>query len=217
MAGDGYMMAAQFAMKFAGNVIGGNAKAAMEYKQYTQALQQQQLAWDKNSADNQAIAEANLTNTIRTGYRVGILNLQRAQAKKKAIQDGYDVSAQRQQALGAATANAAAAGTIGSSIAAVTSDIEQKVGEATNRIAGNYEQTEDNFDTALQDTLWNGEDTLRSPEKLYMTDLVKPAGFSYWGAAFDAGMEMGESYMNSKMSLGLGSKSGGTSSGGGGS
>lgn len=208
MAADGYTMAAQFAMKFVGNVINGNAAATQRYQQYTQALQQQQLSWDKNSADNQAIAEANLTNTIRTGYRVGMLNLQRAQAKKKAVQDGYDISVTKQQALGAATANAAAAGSIGSSVAAVASDIEQKVGQAVNQTADNYEQTESNFDTGLQDVLWNGQDALKSPEKAYMTKLNAPQGFSYLGAAFDAGMEMGSEYLSSKMSLGLGQKGG---------
>jgi hypothetical protein len=199
-------MAAQFAMKFVGNVINGNAAATDRYQKYTQALQQQQLTWDKNSADNQAIAEANLTNTIRTGYRVVILNLQRAQAKKKAIQDGYDVSVQRQQALGAATANAAAAGTIGPSVDAVANDIEQKISAAQTSLAENLDQTNENLDTALHDIVTNGEDTLRSPEKAYMTKLNAPKGFSYLGAAFDAGMEMGEEYLSSKMSLGLDKK-----------
>lgn len=215
MAADGYTMAAQFAMKFVGNVISGNAAATQRYNQYTQALQQQQLSWDKNSADNKAIAEANLTNTIRTGYRVGILNLQRAQAKKKAVQDGYDISVTRQQALGAASANAAAAGTIGSSVEAVAADIEQKIGQATNNLAGNYDVTAANFDTGLQDLLWNGEDALRSPEKAYMTKLNAPQGFSYLGAAFDAGMSMAEDYFSNKMSMGMGQTSGGKSGGGG--
>jgi hypothetical protein len=210
MAADGYTMAAQFAMKFVGNVISGNAAATQRYQQYAQALQQQQLAWDKNSADNQALGEANLTNTIRTGFRVGTLNLQRAQAKKKAIQDGYDVSVTRQQALGAATANAAAAGTVGPSVQAVASDIEQKVSMAKGNLAANLDQTNMNLDTELHDIVANGEDVLRSPEKVYMTKLNKPQGFSYAAAAFDAGMEMGTEYMSSKMSLGLGSKSGGT-------
>lgn len=210
MAGDGYTMAAQFAMKFVGNVINGNAAATQRYNQYTQALQQQQLSWDKNSADNQAIGEANLKNTIRTGYRAGLLNLQRAQAKKKAIQDGYDISVTRQQALGAASANAAAAGSIGSSVDAVASDIEQKVGKAVNQTADNFEQTNANFDTAQQDILWNGQDAMRSPEKAYMTKLNAPQGFSYLGAAFDAGMEMGSEYLSQKMSLGLGKSGGGS-------
>lgn len=202
-------MGGSFAFKLVGNIISGNKAAAQQYQQYTQALQQQQQAWDQNSADNKAIAEANLTNTIRTGYKAGLLNVQRAQAKKKAIEDGYDLSVQREQALGAANANAAAAGTIGSSVAAVTSDIEQKVGEAKNQIADNYDQAQENFDTSEQDLVWQGQDGLRAPRKLSMTTLDAPSGFSLGEAVLGAALDVGSSYMSQKMSLALGKPSGG--------
>jgi hypothetical protein len=173
---------------------------------------------DNNTADNKAIAEANLTNTIRTGYRVGMLNVQAAQAKKRAIEQGYDISVTREQALGAATANAAAAGTIGSSVAAVASDIESKVGQATNRVADNLDMTELNEGTQLNDILNAGHDVLRSPEKLNIIQPNSPAGFSWSGAFLNAAIDMGEQYLGSKMNLGLGQQggaAGGASSGAG--
>lgn len=203
------LTAGSFAFKLVGNIISGNRAAAQQYQQYAQQMQQQKFAYDRNTADNKAIAEANLTNTIRTGFRVGILNVQRAQAKKKAIQDGFDVSVTRQQALGAANANAAAAGTIGSSVDAVANDIEQRVGQATNNIATNFEQTEVNFDTQLQDMLWSAQDALRSPEKIDMITPTMPSGFSWGEAIAGAAIDVGADYASAAMKLGLGKPAGG--------
>lgn len=197
-----------FALKLVGNIIGGNAQAAEAYRQYAQQMQQQTLSWQRNEADNKAIAEANLTNAIRTGYRVGILNMQRAQAKKKAVQDGYDLSATRQQAMGSVTANAAAAGTIGSSVQAVASDIENKVGLAVNNTADNLDTTMDNFDTGLNDVVWGGLDAQRSAVHLDQVAPNMPGGFSWGSAIFGAAADVGTSYLSSNMKLGLGKPAG---------
>lgn len=203
-----YEMAGQFAFKVLGNVIGGNRAAAQAYQAYAQQMQQNTIAAENNKADNEAIAQANLTNTIRTGYRVGMLNVQRAQAKKAAIEQGYDLSVTRQQALGAQNANAAAAGSIGSSVAAAASDIERKAGMALNKVGDNLDTTEMNEDTTLQDIINNGTDSLRSAEKLNLVNPNMPSGFSWGSAIAGAAIDMGEQYLSSKMKLGLGKPAG---------
>lgn len=198
------MMAAQAAMKAIGGIIGGNKQKAAEYAQATSGYQQEQLAWGKNTSDNKAIADANLTNQIRTGFKMGLLNVQQAQSKKRLMQDGLDLGRMRQQALGAAHSNAAAAGTVGPSVDAVVGDIEQRVQEASAVLVADAEQTSDNFGTQLTEMLWAGEDVLRSPEQYYAMRQEMPTGFKYGESMFGAVLDVGATYMSNKMSLGMG-------------
>lgn len=149
-------------------------------------------------AQNQAAAESNLQNTIRTGYRVGLLNLQAGQAKQNAVQAGLDISKQATQILGANTANAAAAGTIGASVDAVAGDIQKRADEAKLNVDTEYEVYKQNFNTQLQDLVMSGQDAMRAP-------LGVPK-FSIGTALVGAGANMAMQYASQKMSLGLGPK-----------
>lgn len=203
MAGDG-ITAGSLAFKFIGNYIAGNKASAMALNQQTLGMQQEAEAWDRNAADNKAIGEANLTNQIRTGYKAGLLNVQRAQAKKRSMQEGSDLGRAAQQALGAATANAAAAGSIGSSVDAVVGDIYQKVDEAAAQLGANYEQQSDNFDTQLTDLLTQGHDVIRAASKATVRKTPKAQttgiGEAFTGAVIDVAGE----YLSAAMKLGLG-------------
>lgn len=198
------MLAGMFAMNAIGGIVSGNRNAAGQYAQTAQGYQQEAQGWVKNQADNKAIAEANLTNQIRTGYRVGLMNVQMGQAKKRIMQEGLDLSKMREQALGAATANAAAAGTIGPSVDAVIGDIEQRTQQASAALSADAEQTADNFGTQLTEMLWAGEDALRSPETHYAIRNAMPQGFKASEAIFGALIDTAGSYMSAKMTLGLG-------------
>lgn len=198
------MLAGMFAMNAIGGIVSGNRNAAAQYAQAAQGYQQEAQGWVKNQADNKAIAEANLTNQIRTGYRVGLLNVQMGQAKKRIMQEGLDLSKMREQALGAATANAAAAGTIGPSVDAVINDIEQRTQQASAAMSADAEQTADNFGTQLTEMLWAGEDALRSPETHYAIRNAMPQGFKASEAIVGALIDTAGSYMSAKMTLGLG-------------
>lgn len=193
-----------FAFKAIGGFIAGNKASAAALNQQTLGMQQEAAAWDRNSADNKAIGEANLTNQIRTGYKVGLLNVQRAQAKKRAMQDGFDLSKTAEQALGSANANAAAAGQIGASVDAVTNDIQSKVDDAAAQMGANYEQTSDNFDTQLTDLLNQGHDVLRAASKITVqkTPIAQTTGIGE--ALLGAAIDVGGNYLSQKMKLGLG-------------
>lgn len=170
--------------------------------------------WSRNEGDNKAIQEANLQNQIRTGFKVGLLNVQKAQNKKALLAQGISISHARQEALGAATANAAAAGTIGSSVDAVTADIENKIGEANSQLDADYDQVSQNFDIQLQDLLMSGKDALKSAVNITVRDRKKAETSNGVEEAIVAGaVSAGSMYASSKMSLGLGSPSGTASTG----
>lgn len=151
-------------------------------------------------AQNEASIKANIRNTIRTGYRMGLANMQRGLQKRQAVQQGYEITAAGQSAMGAATANAAAAGSVGSSVDAVSTDISMKVGEA---LVANKEQNlidAQNYNTQLQGIAFEGLDAVQSETK---TDI--PSTGDIWGGALLAGASsFASSYFGGKMKLGLG-------------
>lgn len=192
------------AVSVAQGVAGANAANTAGKNARVNGLRQEALQWDQNAADNKAIGEANLTNIIRTGYKVGLLNVQRAQAKKRAMQDGITLSRNRLSTIGAATANSAAAGTVGSSVDAVINDIESKVGEAAAQMDADDSQQSDNFDTQLYDILMSGQDHNRAAAT---TNVNKTPEFKEVGLGsvlINSAAQVGGAYFGAKMSLGLG-------------
>lgn len=191
-------------------VVGGVMNSSAKNKQaalgYESASQQEQASWTRNISDNKAIAESNLMNTIRTGYKVGLMNVQRAQAKMQAAQAGVNISGGVAQLTGAATANAAAAGQVGSSVDAVLNDLRMKASDAQAQVDENYVQQESNFDTQLHDILTQGTDAIRSAAKSTVQQATAPsyvgAGESIAGSLISAAGQ----YASSSMGLGLGTK-----------
>lgn len=177
-------------------------------KQYAAAMQEESLAWSRNIGDNKAISEANLQNTIRTGYKVGLLNVQRAQAKKAALQQGINLSRSVLQLTGAATANAAASGTVGSSVDAVITDINMREGETLAQMDADYVVQSDNFDTQLHDLLMSGMDQLQSADNASVRKATKPNDIGF-GEVLANGVIAGASrYISDNMTLGLGKTTG---------
>lgn len=162
---------------------------------------------DEVKSVNAQIAETNLQNTIRTGYRVGILNVQRGAAKAEAIQMGFDVGVKAQQVLGANSANAAASGNVGSSVDAVASDIQRKVDEAQLEVQDNYDDSNFNFDQQLNDIIQRGQDSLQTPYKVPKGPNYANALGAALGAAANSAVQYGMKYASDNMSLGLGSTS----------
>ena len=202
MSGMGWAQYAQMAMKAVGGARAVNKANEQAANDYINKL-------EEVSSSNKQIAETNLQNTIRTGYRVGILNVQRGAAKAEAVKMGYDVSAKSQQVLGSNAANAAASGGVGNSIDAVATDINKKVDEAQLDVQDHYDDTNFNFDLQLNDMIQRGQDALQTPYKI-------PKGPKYGNALTgalmglaDSAVQYGSQYAQSNMSLGLGDKGGG--------
>lgn len=167
---------------------------------------------ERNQAVNRTIAEANLQNTIRTGYRVGILNVQRGQAKVGAVRAGYDIGAKGIQALSTSSVDAASSGNLGASIDAVSENIKLKMDMAQGEVDSSWETQQQNFDQSLGELVQQGQDTLRSAELLDYTPpelgrTVSVGNSMLLGAAKSA-IGFGTQYAEANMRLGL--RSGGS-------
>lgn len=152
--------------------------------------------------ENQAIIKANVANTIRTGYRVGLANMQRGLQKKQAVQHGFNISKAGVEALGQVNANAAAAGSIGASVDAVANDVKMKVGEAQAAAQDQNEIDAENFKTQIAGIVTEGLDTVQGATKSNAQ-----SASSIWGGALASGVsQFTSSYLTSKMNLGVGAK-----------
>lgn len=157
--------------------------------------------------NNRAIGEANITNTIRTGYKVGLLNLQTARLKELAAKEGWDTSRKASEALGAADASAAASGTVGSSVDAVSLDIRKKSAEAQIAVDQNFTDALENQNFKLSATTEAGLDAMRSLEAVNDINGINTRTFT-GSSVLAAGIIGGASslvgsYASSQMSLGL--------------
>lgn len=152
---------------------------------------------------NEAIIKANIANTIRTGYRVGLANMQRGLQKRQAVQHGFDISKAGSEALGQSNANAAASGSVGASISAVANDVKMKVGEAQAAQQNQNEIDAANFQTQIEGITFEGGEQVRES----VSSNAQSSG-DIWGGALMAGAaSFAGSYMKAKMNLGVGAQS----------
>lgn len=155
------------------------------------------------AAQNEASVEANIKNTIRTGYRVGILNVQQGQMNREAIQKGFDISAAQVSALGAADANQAAVGAIGASAQAVLNDVRIQAGEAQAKNLEDWQVQKFNFNTQLADLVFQGTSSLQGSQAA--TEFYSPSTGETVKSALVSGAIAGTTmYAASQFKLGSG-------------
>lgn len=197
--------------------IGGLSSASGAKSANAQSRAEYINALNNNVATNEAIGEANLTNTIRTGFRAGILSVQRGQARLQATRAGIDIGQLAKTVLSQNTASAAAAGTVGASVDAVAKDTQKKMDEALIENEMNLGTQEFNFDIQLNDIVNQGLDSLQTARTMDYTGVHQKSvsGAFLSGAASSLAM-YGMSYMSANMSLGLQGTSAGTNILGGG-
>jgi hypothetical protein len=194
------------AVSVVSGVAGASSANSAALKNQVYGSQQEVAQWDKNTADNKTLADTNLSNAIRTGFKVGLLNVQKAQAKKAALQAGVNLSRNGQQALASATANAAAAGSVGSSVDAVISDIHVRLDESAAQMDADYDVQSANFDTQLYDILMSGQDAQNTGNKISVASTPDASTTGLGQVLLGAAVQVGGSYFSSQMSLGLGKK-----------
>lgn len=162
---------------------------------------------------NEAIDTANTANLVRTGYKIGIQNLQLARLKKQAAEGGYDLSVQGLQAMSANVANAAASGTVGSSVDATVQDIQKKQDEAQIGQDQSFSDMLENAHLALEQTVMQGQDAMISTINPNLTvPTVQNNPNNTWNAALTAGVgEAFSLYTQNTISLGKGNTTSKTS------
>lgn len=166
------------AMSMLGSAMGNNAAAKT------------------SKGENKAVREANLKNFQQNAFRVGMLNVQRAQDKKALDQKKFDLGADELSALGSSQVNAAASGTVGASVGAVQTDIQLQYDKQRALISEENEESAMNFNTTLYDLVTNGQNSMKSAHKPQTQSSMSMLA----GAAIDAGSK----YASARMDLGLG-------------
>jgi len=197
-------LAGKAGMDTLGSMLSSGMAHVQAINQATQQEQNNEDAWLANSADNKAIAEANLQNSIRTAYRAGILNMQRGQSKKRQAELGIGLGRSRMGALAAQNANAAAAGSIGASVDAVVSDIQMQAENADASLVEAARIEDQNEHLELTDLLKAGEDALRDPTKINIRKVVVPEKPSGRSALIAGLIGAGSAYASTYMSAGFG-------------
>lgn len=159
--------------------------------------QQNKLNAKQAKANARAIQKANTENTIRTGYQIGLLNVQRGQNRQRRQQQFADLGVTKSVQIGVARANQAASETVGSSADAVLQDIKMQIDRERSALETDFMTDEFNFNVQLAETVQAGMDALQEPEKYKKQSL----GSMLLNAAVGtAGV-----YAQDRMSLGLGS------------
>lgn len=180
--------------------MGVMAFAGANKEQASKLNAQAERAADEN-AQNQAIAEANGKNFRRSLLRTGMLNVQRAQQKQQLEQKKADASTGELQALGSSSVNAAASGTVGSSVDAVQSDIQMQFDTVRAQISQENELAAQDFNTSLYDMLEGTRDSMQS-----VRAISKVGKYSLLSSITSGVIAAGSAYAGAKMDLGLGTK-----------
>lgn len=182
----------------------GIAVAGSLYSSNRAASGAAKSASNLSNAENDAIAKQNMSQIVRNNYRGGLLQMQKGLQKKQAVQQGFDTTVMAQQAMGAANANTAAAGTVGASSEAVANDIQMKLGEAKAHQADSYEAMLTNYNTELETMRMNALESTVAP---HAYKYEGPSAGQMFGSALVSGaMAAGSTYIGQNMKLGLGAK-----------
>lgn len=155
-------------------------------------------------AQSQAAMEANQRNFQQSAFRVGLLNVQKAQQTRALQQQKFQAGAQEKAVLGTAVVNAAASGTIGASVDAVQTDIEMAFNNVRAQISDENETNAMNYNTALYDLVSQGTNQIITVPKFR----AQSTGSGLGGMLLSGATSMASSYFTSKMDLGLGSTTG---------
>lgn len=192
-----------------------------QYQQESQAylggisqIKQLSKMLDVQGKQNESLLKADNQNFVNTQYQSGLMGLQDALSRKVAARNMSITKRGGAVELAQNVANAAAAGTIGSSVQAVSQDVQRNVDKGLNDIEQqrelernqhyvgvyslytNYHQSQQQIDDSLPDVP-------ESP-RIYQGHIPKNSfGNHLLGSALNVGMGL----LADNISLGLGSKS----------
>jgi len=161
----------------------------------------------KQSAEyNLSLEKQYLHSIVRNSYSTGLLNVQLGLQKKKAAQEGFDITAQAAAAKGQAQAAASASGSVGASVDAIQNDIDMKLGEAQAVNADNYEQMLDNYNSELMLNKINATSEVLSQNPSKVTYEGQSFGSAFGIALLSGAAQAMMGYAGGKMKLGLGDR-----------
>lgn len=168
------------------------------------AMQQETEQLKDQSRVNAAGLESNLKNMVTTNTMAGLVQMQAAQSRRSLTQERMMLGDTANLAKGSATANAAAAGTIGSSVDAVRQDIQRAVNTATIRADENYEIDMLNYQQTITDLYTNYDRGMNMPRMGRVSNLKLESAPSIGRSLLSGAISTVGNYAMQRMGLGLG-------------
>lgn len=163
-------------------------------------------------AEGEAITKERINQTVRNSYSTALGQMQLALKKRQYAQQGHEISAARLVAKGDADANAAASGSIGASVNAVSEDINMKAQSALDMTTDQFENDVQNFNRDLDVTVLNTNESAPTVREVSYTG--PSIGQLVGGAVLGGVLKFAGQYASRQMKLGLGTEGGGNSGSG---
>lgn len=155
-----------------------------------------------SKANGAAIVKERMNMNIRNSYETAISQMNLSLTKRRLAQQGGAVSAAGLAAHGDADIAAASTGSIGASVQAVQSDIQNKVDAATEETNAAYELAVQNYNTDLDMMVLN---TAQSEPTMQKTKDNTQSTGSMVGVGLLSGIgQFASQYASQRMKLGLG-------------
>lgn len=153
-------------------------------------------------AEGQAIVRERLNATLRNSYSTALAQMNLALQKRQLSTQAADIRAATLAARGNADLSAASTGTIGASVQAVASDIEQKSQAALDMTDLQFENAIENYNNELQMMVLNTDST--APTVRPVSYDGPSSGAMIGGALLQGLGTFASGYLSRSMSLGLG-------------
>lgn len=205
----GYMQGSVQAAYQRGQQFAANTQALA---QRNAEIRQMERAMELQAKQNKAVLKADIQTLVNTNFTAGLLGIQLAQQKRTATQNQSLLRQGESVAVASASANSAAAGTIGPSVDAVTSDIRRKADQGLNQIQDQAEADRFNYETGIRN-LYTGytqgqqmiDDTL--PDEFEPIRFIdQPNRVNAGQYVLGAALQVGAQYALDTWRLGLGSR-----------
>lgn len=189
-----WALAGMSAMSAATSLYSANAAASASAK----------AAGRASLAEGQAIVQERLNATLRNSYSTALAQMNLALQKRQLSTQAADIRAATLAARGNADLSAASTDTIGASVQAVASDIEQKSQAALDMNDLQFGNAIENYNNELQMMVLNTDST--APTVRPVSYDGPSSGEMIGGALLHGLGTFASGYLSRSMSLGLGPK-----------
>lgn len=220
-----WAMGAQIGLSALSSFLGSGVQ---RYQQRAQAAQQGSQAYlggigeikqlskmlDQQGKQNEFTLKADQYNFVNAQYNSGLAGVQDAMSRRLAAKNSHLVQRTGALELGTAAANSAAVGTIGSSVQAVSQDIQRNTDRGLNEVEERREIERDQFNQSVRSLYTNYYQTQQFIDDTLPDVPDNPriyAGSSGGGNSFlthlgGAAINSGLNFLSDKIKLGLGAK-----------
>lgn len=183
------------------------ANRSAETQQLTQQMQLQ-------GRQNDAIAKADIQSLINTNMQAALLGINLSAQKRAQAANRVAVKRNKAASVGAAMTDAAAAGTIGASVQAVTNDIARQSANANAALADQGDADNFNYQVSVEQLYRGYEQGVpmldqSMPQSLppLVMGRIAPKSQGIGSALMGSALNVGANYLTSRMNLGLGRSS----------